>query len=416
MTDNCDCAPALSRRSFLTGLAATAGVAALDDGLSTRVAFAGGPVAGDVLVVLSLRGGVDGLSAVAPVTDPAYLAARPTIALQAAQAIQLDQTFGMHPALSPLLPWWRSGELAVVHAVGQGDPSRSHFRAMEEMERAAPGTSLRTGWLDRVLGLRQGAGPLQAVAMGAAPLPQALRGPAPVMSAWDLDSFRLGWIPSTDPQRQLRWSTAMNRLQAGTKPSIAAPARAALHAMATVRTVRKREPDGGHYPATKLGGALRDVARLIKADVGMQLACVDFGNWDMHAGLGRVGQGWMHQQLGDLAAALASFATDLGDQLRRVTVVTLSEFGRRVAENGSGGLDHGHGNAMFLLGGGVVGGRVHGTWPGLAPAGLDAGDLPVTTDYRSVLSEILRSRCGVARTGSVFPGFRGTALGVVRPL
>jgi uncharacterized protein (DUF1501 family) len=413
MPDSCNCVPALSRRTFLTGLAATAGVAALDDGLSTRVAFAGGQVAGDVLVVLSLRGGVDGLSAVAPVTDPAYLSARPTIALPASQAIQLDQTFGMHPALSPLLPWWRSGELAVVHAVGQSDPSRSHFRAMEEMERAAPGTSVRTGWLDRVLGVHKGSGPLQAVAMGSAPLPQALRGPAPVMSAWDLDSFRLGWIPSSDTKRHHRWTTAMSRLQTGAQASIGGPARSALHALDAVQSVSRRERDLSHYPATKLAGALRDVARLIKADVGMQLACVDFGNWDMHAGLGQVGQGWMHQQLGDLASALASFATDLGDQLQRVTVVTLSEFGRRVAENGSGGLDHGHGNAMFLLGGGVVGGRVHGTWPGLA--GLDAGDLPVTTDYRTVLTEVLRNRCGVTRTGSVFPGFHGTALGVVRP-
>lgn len=416
MKDDCSCQPTLTRRRFLgLTLAAGATIATMNP-LSTRVAFAAGPSTGDVLVVLSLRGGFDGLSAVAPVADPAYQAARPTIGLPQGAALQLDSTFGMHPALAPLMPWWRSGSLAVVHAVGQSDPTRSHFKAMEEMERAAPGSSLRTGWLDRVLGLRPADGPLQAVAMGASPMPQSLQGPRPAMSAWDLASFKLGWMAADDHAHQDRWAGAMAMLQRGAPLDVSGPALAALQAMSTIRRVEATVPPSPTYPASSLGSALRDVARLIKADVGMQLACVDSGDWDMHADLGAVGEGWMQEQLDGLARSLAAFATDLGPMFSRVTVLTLSEFGRRVHENGSGGLDHGHGNAMFLLGGGVAGGKVYGTWPGLPGAADMENDLTATTDYRTVLSEVLVNRCGVRDTGVVFPGLATTPLGVTKPV
>lgn len=412
MSEPCDCESTMTRRAML-GLTAAAGAMVATESLSTRVAFASGALSGDVLVVISLRGGFDGLSAVAPVNDPDYRLARPTIGVPAGAAIQLDATFGMHPALAPLVPYWQAGSLAVVHAVGQSNPTRSHFQAMEEMERAAPGSSTRTGWLDRVLGLSPSVGSLEAVAIGAEPMPQSLRGPRPVMSAWDLASFKLGWLSSANRAQQDHWVQAMRRLQSGPPTAITTPARAALSAMGTIRRVEDTQPAGPGYPATGLGSGLRDIARLIKAKVGVQLVCVDSGDWDMHADLGQVDRGWMHGQLADLASALAAFASDLGPVMSSVTVLTMSEFGRRVHENGSGGLDHGHGNAMFLLGGGVVGGRVHGTWPGLPGAGAMTTDLAATTDYRSVLSEVLVARCGVTRPSAVFPGFRAAPLGVV---
>ena len=173
--------------------------------------------------------------------------------------------------------------------------------------------------------------------------------------------------------------------------------------------------NGAAYPDTELGAALRDVARLVKADVGLMTACVDSGDWDLHENLGTAVAGArMYDRLHDLALALAAFATDLGSTgLGKVTLVTVSEFGRRVTENGSRGLDHGYGNAMFVLGGGVRGKRVYGTWPGLGPANLRAGDLAVTTDYRAVIGEILRKRCGVGSLSSIFPGVTPTSYGLV---
>jgi uncharacterized protein (DUF1501 family) len=186
--------------------------------------------------------------------------------------------------------------------------------------------------------------------------------------------------------------------------------------MGALRAADPAPGGGAVYPATPLGGALRDVARLVKGDVGLMAAGVDFGDWDMHEGLGTPVAGQrMYEHLSELARALAAFATDLGPALDRVTLVTVSEFGRRVQENGSRGADHGHGNAMLLLGGGVRGGQVYGRWPGLAPERLVAGDLAATTDYRAVLGEILRNRCGVADLGTVFPGVTPASYGTVVP-
>jgi uncharacterized protein (DUF1501 family) len=202
-------------------------------------------------------------------------------------------------------------------------------------------------------------------------------------------------------------------MHAGAKSAVADPARLALRALGTAAALPDAPADDG-YPDGDLGDALRDVARLVRAGVGLRVATVDFGDWDMHVGLGRVEDGWMARQLTELGEALAAFATDLGPDLGRVTLVTLSEFGRRVEENASGGLDHGHGNLMLVLGGGVNGGRMHGGWPGLAPGALLDGDLPATNDYRTVLAEVLERRCGVAGT-QVFPKLGSARLGVVRP-
>jgi uncharacterized protein (DUF1501 family) len=420
--ETCGCAEArgLSRRGVLgralaagaTG--ALAGLAA--EGMSTQLAFAeaGTPYAGDVLVVVSLRGGFDGLSAVVPHGDPEYYKARPNIGVAKSQLLAGDSMFGLHPALAPLLPLWQGGSLAAVHAVGQPNPTRSHFQAMEEMERAAAGTSLRTGWLDRMLGVTGATSPFSGVSVGGAMAPRVLAGPSPDLSLRAVDSFTLAGQSANRPM-----AATLQALYDGAPAVLAEPARAvsgALATTATLRTAGYSPANGAVYPDGPLGNALRDVARLVKARVGLTAACVDTGDWDMHEGLGAAVKGQqMYEQLGGLATALAAFATDLGPAgMGGVTLLTLSEFGRRVQENGSRGTDHGHGNAMLLLGGNVKGGKVYGRWPGLAPANLVGGDLAGTTDYRAVIGEVLRRRCGVADVGTVFPGLSpGTALGVV---
>lgn len=405
----------LSRRGVL-GRAAAAGAAGaltglVGDGLASSLAFAAGPYTGDTVVVLSLRGGFDGLSAVVPHGDPAYYQNRPGIGVPKSALLGGDAMFGLHPALRPLLPLWQSRQFGAVHAVGQPNPTRSHFAAMEELERAAAGTSLRTGWIDRMLGVAGASSPFQAVALGAAMAPRAMVGPNPDLSLRGIDEFALGGQAANRPM-----ADAVRALYADAPALLAAPANAALTALGTTATLKSAgyaAAGGAVYPAGALGDALRDVARLIKAELGLMVATVDVGDWDMHQGLGTpvAGQS-MYDKLHELALALAAFAADLGPAWQNVTVVTLSEFGRRVAENGAKGTDHGHGNAMLLLGGGVRGGQVHGRWPGLAPDALVAGDLAGTTDYRTVIAEVLQRRCGLA-TADIFPELRATPLNAV---
>jgi uncharacterized protein (DUF1501 family) len=390
---------------------AFAGLAA--DQLSTQLAFAAGPYTGDVLVLLSLRGGFDGLSAIVPAADKAYYAARPGVAVPMAQLLGNDRGFGLHPALAPLLPFWQAKTFGAVHAAGQATPNRSHFAAMEELERAAPGTSVRTGWLDRMLGGLGATSPFSGVSLGSAMPARTLAGPAPDLGLTSIDRFKLSGDDGSRPM-----SATMSALYAGAPAALAQTAGQVTAALATTKRLTEAgytPANGAVYPDTDLGRALRDVARLIKAGIGLTSACVDSGDWDMHENLGPAVPGRrMYDHLASLAAALAAFATDLGAAgLAKVTLVTISEFGRRVQQNGSGGLDHGYGNAMMLLGGAVQGGRVHGRWPGLAPANLVDGDLAVTTDYRAVIAEILQKRCGVADVRSVFPGVTPAPLGVV---
>ncbi|GAB6899706.1 DUF1501 domain-containing protein [Kineosporia succinea] len=422
-TSDCLCpsSSGLSRRTLLRGLAsvgALGGVLTAVEGFSGQYAFAASPAAynGDVLVVLSLRGGFDGLNAIVPVGDPGYLEARPTIGIQERSLIPAGGIFGLHPALKPLKKFWDAGTFGAVHAVGQDNPTRSHFQAMQELERAAPGSSLRTGWLDRTLGSRARGTVFQASQVGSADVSLSLAGPNPEMALSSVDSFRIGAAADTAEDRA-RWTKALSGLHAGAPSAIAAPAAATLSATATTAKMGAYKPaNGAVYPKNSaVGDSLRDVARMIKAGVGLQVACVDEGDWDMHAGMGTADKGWMHDHLNDLALALAAFATDLGSRFRKVTVVTLSEFGRRVGENGSGGVDHGHGNAVLLLGGGVNGGKVHGRWPGLSSSQLVDGDLAGTTDYRAVLGEILQKRCGAGSLTGIFPGFKGApAMGLVK--
>jgi uncharacterized protein (DUF1501 family) len=410
--------PPLSRRNFLKA----AGVAGLVAGIAgedmfTRMAFGATPYTGDVLVVLSLRGGFDGLSAIVPAAAPDYddyAALRPNIAIPSGQLIQLTSQFGMHPAMAPLMPFWDAETFGVVHAVGMSTPNRSHFSAMEEMERAAPGSSVRTGWIDRVLGLRDPGTAFQATQMGSNTAAAAFLGPNPELAMWSIESFSLhgAW----NAGERARWDVALRALTGDAPDAIGGPSLTALDALTTAAGLPGDGylPDhGATYPDTGLGQALSNVAQLIKNPTGLQVAAIDYGDWDMHVDLGAVDNGWMFDKLTELSGALAAFATDLGTaQMNKVTVVTLTEFGRRAEENGSGGVDHGFGQAVLLLGGGIKGKQIHGAWPGLAPADLIDGDLDGVNDYRLVLAEILEKRCEAASVSSVFPGIDGTRLGV----
>ncbi|MDY7085855.1 MAG: DUF1501 domain-containing protein [Actinomycetota bacterium] len=404
-----DCGETTLTRRGLLGAATLAGLAGA--GVSTQLAYAAPGYTGDTLVVLSLHGGFDGLSALAPIGDPDYYKARPNIGVPKAQVIAGDGTFGLHPALAPLLPLWKSGQLAGVHAVGQSNPTRSHFAAMEAMENAAPGTSIRSGWLERMLGASGATGALAGVSVGQAMPNRLFAGPAPSVSMSSVDKFTLAGESAKRPM-----AAALRTMYADAPVLQSAPALAADSALTATTAVRGTTyTPAATYPATELGNALKDVARLIKAKVGLATAAVDCGDWDMHEGLGTAVKGQrMHDNLTELAQALAAFAADLGPEgMKSVTLLTISEFGRRVQENGSRGADHGHGNAMLLLGGGVKGGKVYAKWPGLAPANLVAGDLAATTDYRSVIGEILQKRCGFGSLSQVFPSVAPSTFGLV---
>jgi uncharacterized protein (DUF1501 family) len=418
--DDCTCSEGrragVTRRQFLgrAGAVGAAGAVAsiVGPGAAMQLAFAADYV-GDAVVVLSLRGGFDGLSAVIPVGDPSYAKARPTIGVPASRTKQLDTMFGLHPALAPLFPLYSAGSLAFVHAVGQPARTRSHFAAMEEMENAAPGSTLRSGWIDRMIGVTGSPSTFSAVALGAGGAPKSMLGPNPELVLSDLASFKLS-APSGAVELE-KWATALKALHAEAPATVKAPALATVAASTAAAQIATDYPTPATavYPDTSLGKSLKEVARLVKARAGLRAATIDVGDWDMHSGLGASDKGWMFDQLTALSKALVAFVTDLGNRMADVTLVTLSEFGRRAGENGSGGVDHGHGNACLVLGGGVVGGKVYGRWPGLAADQLDDGDLAGTTDYRTILAEILEKR-GKLSSAEVFPQLGSERLGLLR--
>jgi uncharacterized protein (DUF1501 family) len=412
-------ASAVTRRSLLKAIGVGTVAIAAGPMVGMRAAFAADPGwTGDTLVVLSLRGGFDGLSAIAPIGDPAYAVWRPGIAVPSAAAFQLDPMFGMHPGLAALQPWWTAGKLGFVHAAGMSAPNRSHFSAMDEMERAAPGTSARTGWLDRTVGMHAAGGPFGAVQMGSSSIPESLVGPVPVLGMDSIGSFTLTNSGST-PASRAKWGSVLNSLHDAAPPGLQDAATVTVSALDTAATLKAAgytPANGAVYPNSDVANALKNAAQLIKANVGLRVLTIDLGNWDMHAGLGTVNNGWMHDKLVDLGGSLAAFAKDLGTFLDTTTLVTISEFGRRVEENQSGGVDHGWGNVMMVLGGHVVP-SVHGTWPGLDKSLLTNGDLTATTDYRAVLADILVNRTGAttAQVKEVFPSYDGTTIGITTP-
>ncbi len=404
---------ALSRRGFLTGTAALVGTTSMIGSTLLTIAPAAAATTGSTLVVLSLRGAADGLSLVVPHGDPVYYQARPRIAVPAAALLAKDAQFGLHPDLAPLVPLWEAGKVAAIHATGLPAPNRSHFAAMEEVENADPGSNARIGWLNRLVGADSDDSPLQAFAVGSGVPPASLAGTAPFLSAGSVEDVEIAGDDKWDPDgNRLR---SLHTLWDGHSSVLAPVMASTMRTTAAFQPVRDTNPapgNGAAYGDSDLGTALRTAARVIKGDVGTRVITLDHGDWDMHTDLGNLEWGRMQRLTRELGTSLAAFFTDLGARGDRVTVVVLSEFGRRVQENANWGLDHGYGNVMFALGAGVAGGRYYGTWTGLENS-LDA-DVLVTTDYRSVLAEVVASRFDVS-TASVFPQFQPRTLGLMRP-
>ena len=425
---SCDCEPrtsGISRRGVLKGM----GVGALAAGAysvtgpDVRYSFAAGTNT-DTLIVLSLRGGFDGLSAVAPIGDRHYAGLRGTLALNANTAIKLDETFALHPALSPLKRYWDNGTFGVALDVGQVHPTRSHFHAIKEMEKAAPDTSLRTGWIDRLASLAPSSGPFTVTQIGNRQAPQSFNGPNPEMTIATLDRFVL--TRASKPADLGPLSAAIRGVQSGASSLVAGPTDAALGALSRLGEIRAATGSPYNPPAdyprnsdgtpTDFAMALADTARLIKAGAGLRVATIDFGDWDMHQWAG-VHSGWMNNRLTELARGLAAFIADLGSAYATTSIVTISDFGRRIDTNGTQGLDHGHGNQMLMLGGGIKGGVLHGTWSGLAPEAQDGGALPGRNDYRAVIGSVLTNRMAVSGSelSTVFPNRPSALMDVSKP-
>jgi uncharacterized protein (DUF1501 family) len=409
-------AAGISRRALLANLlAAGAGgvVLGASDDVFATAAFGAG-TGGNVVVVLSQRGGADGLSLVVPHGDPNYYAQRPTTAIPKPQVIGLDSMFGLHPSLQPLHALWKSRQLAVVHAAGLPATNRSHFDAMAQLEEAAPGSSIRTGWINRMVGLQIAPSATNDVQMGGYGLPTALRGTAPALSLREMG--QLGWPAtiSANSYWRPRFQTAYKTLW-DAYPGIGSKgAGAAFTAQSRLAAVSGayNPSNGAVYGSDSLALALRNSAQLIKADVGARVVTIDHGSWDMHVNIGTLASGLLKDHAAEFAKALSAFVTDLGTTMSRVTILVLSEFGRRVAENGDKGADHGWGGVIWAIGAGVRGGKVYGRWPTLAPSALTNGDLTVTTDYRHVLAELLTYRLG-ASASTVLPNFKPVRLGMI---
>ena len=420
--DGCDCgtqAPAddpwrkgFTRRRLFQG--STAMVAALGlQTVSTRYAYAAATDT-DTVVVINARGGMDGLNVVVPVTEQRYYALRRNIAVPEGAALPLTSGFGLHPAMPKLHKRFQAGQFAPVVAVGTPDRTLSHFEAMDTLERGTAAGNNSSGWMNRVLSARSQAGIFSAVQFGSQ-LPLSLTGPAPALAMDGIRSFGLAGYDDV----RAKAATAFAALYKGVSHPMATQASRTLKAVSTVDTMRAAAytpANGAVYPDGGLGNTLEDLARIIKAKVGLSLATIDIGGWDMHTNEGRVDGGDLRNHLVELDAALDAFAADLGDRFGDVTVVLLSEFGRTVRENGTVGTDHGHGQAVWVLGGSVNGGRVYGRWPGLTDAAMFTnGSLAATTDYRDVLADVLSARGGVSSFAKVFPDHKPAPLGIVKP-
>lgn len=408
----------LSRRSLLHHATVAAGVSVFGStvvtaspaGAAARRVTSSAPA---VVVVLSLRGAADGLSLVVPHSDPNYATARPRLAIPTSSLLAADSTFGLHPQLADLLPWWNDGTLAAVHGTGLAVANRSHFAAMEELEDADPTSPERVGWVNRILGSDTDLSPLQGISVGSGTVPTAMYGPAAVMSTGDdVTSVRVygddQWDPNGGRMKSLNlmWGSGGGTIGVGARSALASVAD-----FAPVKQTPATPENAAVYPDGDLGRALAATARIIKGDVGTQVITVDHSSWDLHAGAGNLEWGDQKSLTRELAGGLSALMTDLGTLAGKVTVVALTEFGRRVAENENWGTDHGWGGVMFVLGAGVNGGKYFArNWQSLG-TGLDA-DVPVTTDYRHVLAEVVGKRLGVS-TATVFPGFSMEPLGVM---
>ena len=402
----------ITRRGFLKN-----GALALI-GTSTIPAFLSRSVLGEMttaaankkkLVVLFQRGAVDGLNVVVPYREKNYYAMRPTIAIKQNEVIDLDGYFGLHPQMAAFKPLYDQGHLAIVHAAGSPDPSRSHFDAQDYMESGTPGVKVtEDGWLNRALavepaGLEAKPSAFRAVALGTQ-VPRTLQGKVPAIALNNLADFSVG---GKGPQM----SPISNAFQAMYDESSDAVLQGTgQETFEAVKMLKAADPakyqpaEGAVYPNTPFGNSLKQIAQLMKANLGVEAAFSDIGGWDTHQNQGG-STGQLANRLTEFSASIAAFWRDMGTDAENVTLVTMSEFGRTARQNGTGGTDHGHANVMFVLGGQVKGGKVYGKWPGVETEQLNEGrDLTVTTDFRNVLGEAAYKTLGSRNMDLVFPG------------
>jgi uncharacterized protein (DUF1501 family) len=409
-----------SRRVFLKNGAFALVSLGFAPSFLTRTAYAQGrSVRAKQLIAIFQRGAVDGLSVVVPFGDREYYQARPSIAIArpgtsldaAVSAVDLDGFFGLNPRLRPLKPFWDQRSLAIVHACGSPDSTRSHFDAQDYMETATPGVkSTPDGWLNRYLRARAAEVPPPGATLSASPfravaltpqLPRMLQGTAPALAMNQIGQFGIRGGDAPAASFEAQYAAAADRILGGT-------GRDAFDAMKMLKVAdpaRYQPENGADYPRTPFGQALRQIAQLTKADVGLEVAFADVGGWDTHVNQGS-SQGQLANRLDDFARGIAALVTDLGSRMADTVILTMSEFGRAVRENGNRGTDHGHGNAMMAIGGDVRGGKVYGRWPGLATEQrYERRDLAVTTDFRDVFSEVVVRHMGVRDPQPIFPGY-----------
>ena len=401
-----------SRRFFLrNGALALAGTTALPAFL-TRAVFAATATTmaqGKKLVVIFQRGAADGLNIVVPWREPNYYAMRPTIAIQQKQVLDLDGFFGLHPAMASLKPLYEQKHLAIVHATGSPDGTRSHFDAQDYMESGTPGLkSTQDGWLNRALQaedirIKQPRTAFRAVALGT-DVPRTLAGKIPALAIGNVQDFAIGGRgPKPAPT-----STAFEAMYDQSSDSV-------LHSAGdstfeAIKMLRATDPahyapsPNANYPDSPFAKNMKQIAQLLKANLGLEAAFTDLGGWDTHQNQGSI-DGQLANRLRDFSDSIAAFWRDMGNESENITLVTMSEFGRTAHQNGTGPTDHGHANAMFILGGNVKGGKVYGKWPGLADHQLNEGrDLAIATDYRQVLGEVVSKTIGANNLEVTFPG------------
>lgn len=363
-----------------------------------------------ILITIFQRGAVDGLNMVVPHGERAYYQSRPSIAIprptEQDGAVDLDGFFGLHPRMASLAPLFKRGEMAIVHACGSHDETRSHFDAQDYMESGTPGVkSTRDGWLNRYLHTKEHdkASPFRAVAL-APTLPRSLQGSAPALAIGQLAQFGVRAGGQSDMM-----STSFEAQYAQAADSLLRPT--GQEAFDAVKRLKDANPaayptdNGAEYPRSGFGEAMRQIAQIVKADLGLEVAFAELQGWDHHVNEGST-QGQIATRLDDFASGISAFVQDMGERMADVVLVTMSEFGRTVKENGSRGTDHGHGNAMLILGGPVKGGKVYGRWPGLNPDQLWEGrDLAITTDFRDVFAEAVTGHLGATDISKIFPGY-----------
>lgn len=418
----------MSRRNFLKNSAITGGLAAAYATLPAwmpRVAFAqpyNNP-RGDVLISIFLRGGADALNMIVPYADDLYYAARPQLAIPRPDTTgtsdkvrDLDGFFGLHPALAALDPIFRGGQMAAIHAVGSPHETRSHFEAMDYMERGTPGSyDLQTGWIARhlrAIGSDEHDSPVRGVGWGTA-LPQALSGAPSTVAMRSIIDYHLGG-DERRAEAMMQSLMGLYQLEDNGLSVTAESTQAAISVLQQVGYERYMPQHGADYGDDDFSMALRQTAALIRADVGLEAACIDLGGWDTHANQGGV-EGTQARLMQNLADGLAAFHQDMGPDMAKVTLVVMSEFGRRVEENASQGTDHGRAGSMLVMSGNLATTQpVVANWPGLAPDMLEDGDLAVTLDYRDILTEILTKRLKNDDVASVFPTYAAQTVSLMR--